>query len=70
MEINEPSTGIWTVNYRSDSQHLLKITGVSLIKLKYGFSTHEVSRLTETTNRPFQGSISLIYLNTILNFQC
>lgn len=55
VEVKPSSKGVWKVKYGSTEQHSLKVTGVSKLKLDYGFSAKDAKSMSETTNRPLEG---------------
>lgn len=55
--------GKWTIKYGSNSKHTLKVTGISIVKLKYGFSTKNATTIGEATNWPLIGNQNYIWIH-------
>lgn len=62
VDVKLPSTGVWIVKYGSNETHSLKVTGISKIKLEYGFSAKGAISMSETTHRPLSGELKLFLI--------
>ncbi|XP_067825529.1 hemicentin-1-like [Heptranchias perlo] len=63
INVKNPRPGMWTVKIRSTGRHSVRITGVSSIDFRAGFSTKPTSDFSKTSERPIQGIPTYVLLN-------
>ncbi|XP_078083679.1 hemicentin-1-like [Mustelus asterias] len=63
VNVKNPRPGMWTVKLRSTGSHSARITGVSSIDFRAGFSTKPTSDFRKTSQRPIQGITTHVLLN-------
>uniref|UniRef100_UPI00398EE55D hemicentin-1-like n=1 Tax=Pristiophorus japonicus TaxID=55135 RepID=UPI00398EE55D len=63
VNVKSPRPGMWTIKLRSTGRHSVRITGVSSIDFRAGFSTKPTSDFSKTSERPIQGILTHILLN-------
>ncbi|XP_059849711.1 hemicentin-1-like [Hypanus sabinus] len=63
VNVRSPRPGMWTIKLRSTGRHSVRITGVSNIDFRAGFSTKPTSDFSRTTERPIQGVATHILLD-------
>ncbi|KAM9324527.1 hemicentin-1 [Gastrophryne carolinensis] len=65
VNIKEPASGIWKIKTSSNGRHSVRITGVSTIDFRAGFSNKPTLDFSKTSSRPIQGCIhTYVLLNT------
>ncbi|KAG2469776.1 HMCN2 protein, partial [Polypterus senegalus] len=55
VSVKHPLPGSWTIKVRCTGRHSLRITGVSALDFRAGFSSHPVEDFSQTRERPIQG---------------
>lgn len=55
VKVERPMPGKWNVNTKSSSAHTVKLSGMSNVTFKYGFSFDKPSDIKETTFQPIAG---------------
>ncbi|GCC30457.1 hypothetical protein chiPu_0008908 [Chiloscyllium punctatum] len=63
VNVKNPRPGMWTIKLRSTGRHSARITGVSSIDFRAGFSTKPTSDFQKTSKRPIQGIPTHVLLN-------
>uniref|UniRef100_A0A8C2VRJ2 Hemicentin-1 n=1 Tax=Chinchilla lanigera TaxID=34839 RepID=A0A8C2VRJ2_CHILA len=64
VNVKEPEAGMWTVKTSSSGRHSIRITGLSTIDFRAGFSRKPTLDFKKTVNRPVQGIPTYVLLNT------
>ncbi|EPY80556.1 hypothetical protein CB1_000818017, partial [Camelus ferus] len=64
VNVKQPEAGIWTVKTSSSGRHSVRITGLSTIDFRAGFSRKPTLDFKKTVNRPVQGIPTFVLLNT------
>ncbi|KAM6165457.1 hemicentin-1 [Erethizon dorsatum] len=64
VNVKEPEAGMWTVKTSSSGRHSVRITGLSTIDFRAGFSRKPTLDFKKTINRPVQGIPTYVLLNT------
>ncbi|KAJ1074876.1 hypothetical protein K5549_020565, partial [Capra hircus] len=64
VNVKEPEAGIWTVKTSSTGRHSVRITGLSTIDFRAGFSRKPTLDFKKTVSRPVQGIPTYVLLNT------
>ncbi|XP_055324358.1 hemicentin-1-like [Sitodiplosis mosellana] len=58
--IDNPSAGIWEIEYVSSGSHSVRITAESTLSLSYGFSIQPVSSLSDASYTPLNGMPNIL----------
>ncbi|XP_074524022.1 hemicentin-1 [Halichoeres trimaculatus] len=64
VNIKEPQPGMWTIKTSSEGRHSVRISGLSTIDFRAGFSRKPTLDFKKTSSRPVQGIPTYILLNT------
>ncbi|KAM3915384.1 hemicentin-1 [Leptodactylus fuscus] len=64
LNIKEPVPGTWKIKTSSNGRHSVRITGVSTVDFRAGFSNKPTLDFSKTSSRPIQGIPTYILLNT------
>ncbi|XP_075384531.1 hemicentin-1 isoform X2 [Tenrec ecaudatus] len=64
VNVKEPEAGMWTVKTSSSGRHSVRITGLSTIDFRAGFSRKPTLDFKQTVSRPVQGIPTYVLLNT------
>nr|XP_055175129.1 hemicentin-1 isoform X2 [Nyctereutes procyonoides] len=64
VNVKEPEAGMWTVKTSSSGRHSVRITGLSTIDFRAGFSRKPTMDFKKTVSRPVQGIPTYVLLNT------
>ncbi|XP_008572461.1 PREDICTED: hemicentin-1-like [Galeopterus variegatus] len=64
VNVKEPEIGMWTVKTSSGGRHSVRITGLSTIDFRAGFSRKPTLDFKNTVSRPVQGIPTYVLLNT------
>ncbi|CAH2311914.1 hemicentin-1 isoform X2 [Pelobates cultripes] len=64
LNIKEPLSGMWKIKTSSNGRHSVRITGVSTIDFRAGFSNKPTLDFSKTSSRPIQGIPTYVLLNT------
>ncbi|XP_060630493.2 hemicentin-1 isoform X1 [Anolis sagrei] len=64
VNIKDPAPGTWTIKTSSSGRHSVRITGLSTIDFRAGFSRKLTLDFKMTSSRPVQGIPTYILLNT------
>ncbi|XP_039213555.1 hemicentin-1 isoform X2 [Crotalus tigris] len=64
VNIKEPEPGTWSIQISSSGRHSIRITGLSNIDFRAGFSRKPTLDFKMTSTRPVQGIPTYILLNT------
>ncbi|XP_073439014.1 hemicentin-1 [Dendrobates tinctorius] len=64
LNIKEPAAGTWKIKPSSNGRHSVRITGVSTIDFRAGFSNKPTLDFSKTSSRPIQGIPTFVLLNT------
>ncbi|ERE72247.1 hemicentin-1-like protein [Cricetulus griseus] len=64
VNVKEPEAGMWTVKTSSSGRHSVRITGLSTIDFRAGFSRKPTLDFRKTISRPVQGIPTYVLLNT------
>uniref|UniRef100_A0A8C3YS46 Hemicentin-1 n=1 Tax=Catagonus wagneri TaxID=51154 RepID=A0A8C3YS46_9CETA len=64
VNVKEPEAGIWTVKTSSSGRHSVRVTGLSTIDFRAGFSRKPTLDFKKTVSRPVQGIPTYVLLNT------
>lgn len=64
VNVKEPEAGMWTVKISSSGRHSVRITGLSTIDFRAGFSRKPTLDFRKTVSRPVQGIPTYVLLNT------
>ncbi|KAK1155520.1 hemicentin-1-like [Acipenser oxyrinchus oxyrinchus] len=63
VSVKHPRPGTWTLKMRSSGRHTLRVTGVSPLDFRAGFSSHPTRDFAQTRERPVQGIPAHVLLN-------
>ncbi|XP_019412229.1 PREDICTED: hemicentin-1 isoform X1 [Crocodylus porosus] len=64
VNVKDPEPGMWTVKTSSSGRHSVRITGLSTIDFRAGFSRKPTLEFKKTSSRPVQGIPTYTLLNT------
>ncbi|KAM9212162.1 hemicentin-1 [Dugong dugon] len=64
VNVKEPEAGMWTVKTSSSGRHSVRVTGLSTIDFRAGFSRKPTLDFKKTVSRPVQGIPTYVLLNT------
>ncbi|XP_067452563.1 hemicentin-1 isoform X1 [Thunnus thynnus] len=64
VNIKDPQPGMWTIKTSSEGRHSVRISGLSTIDFRAGFSRKPTLDFKKTLSRPVQGIPTHILLNT------
>ncbi|XP_075038771.1 hemicentin-1 [Mixophyes fleayi] len=64
LNVKEPAPGMWKIKTSSNGRHSVRITGVSTIDFRVGFSNKPTLDFSTTSSRPIQGIPTYVLLNT------
>ncbi|TRZ02412.1 hypothetical protein DNTS_034467 [Danionella cerebrum] len=64
LNLKDPAPGMWTIKTSSEGRHSVRITGLSNIDFRAGFSRKQTLDFLMTSSRPVQGIPTFILLNT------
>lgn len=64
VNIKDPGPGLWTIKTASAGRHSVRITGLSTIDFRAGFSRKPTMNFKKIGNRPVQGIPTYLLLNT------
>ncbi|XP_077463990.1 hemicentin-1 [Stigmatopora argus] len=64
INIKDPQTGLWSIKTSSSGRHSIRISGLSSIDFRAGFSQKRTMDFKKTISRPVQGIPTYILLNT------
>ncbi|XP_063796284.1 hemicentin-1 isoform X2 [Pseudophryne corroboree] len=64
LNVKEPVAGMWKIKTSSNGRHSVRITGVSTIDFRAGFSNKPTLDFSTTSSRPIQGIPTYVLLNT------
>ncbi|XP_069798458.1 hemicentin-1 [Narcine bancroftii] len=64
VNIKDPEPGLWTIKTASAGRHSIRITGLSTIDFRAGFSRKPTMNFRKIGNRPVQGIPTYLLLNT------
>uniref|UniRef100_A0A8C7JTX3 Hemicentin 1 n=1 Tax=Oncorhynchus kisutch TaxID=8019 RepID=A0A8C7JTX3_ONCKI len=64
VNIKDPEPGMWSIKTSSEGRHSVRISGVSTIDFRAGFSRKPTLDFKMTSSRPVQGIATYILLNT------
>ncbi|XP_041648005.1 hemicentin-1 [Cheilinus undulatus] len=64
VNIKDPHPGMWTIKTSSEGRHSVRISGLSTIDFRAGFSRKPTLDFKKTSSRPVQGIPTHILLNT------
>ncbi|XP_067156720.1 hemicentin-1 [Apteryx mantelli] len=64
VNVKDPEPGTWTVKTSSSGRHSIRITGLSTIDFRAGFSRKPTLDFKKTSSRPVQGIPTFVLLNT------
>uniref|UniRef100_UPI0037E9B6AB hemicentin-1 n=1 Tax=Semicossyphus pulcher TaxID=241346 RepID=UPI0037E9B6AB len=64
VNIKDPQPGMWTIKTSSEGRHSVRISGLSTIDFRAGFSRKPTLDFKKTSSRPVQGIPTHILLNT------
>ncbi|XP_070688049.1 hemicentin-1 [Pempheris klunzingeri] len=64
VNIKDPQPGMWSIKTSSEGRHSVRISGLSTIDFRAGFSRKPTFDLKKTSSRPIQGIPTHILLNT------
>ncbi|XP_044528060.1 hemicentin-1 [Gracilinanus agilis] len=64
VNVKEPEPGMWTIKTSSSGRHSVRITGLSTIDFRAGFSRKPTLDFKKTVSRPVQGIPTYVLLNT------
>uniref|UniRef100_A0A8C6YM76 Hemicentin 1 n=1 Tax=Nothoprocta perdicaria TaxID=30464 RepID=A0A8C6YM76_NOTPE len=64
VNVKDPEPGTWTVKTSSSGRHSVRITGLSTIDFRAGFSKKPTLDFKRTSSRPVQGIPTFVLLNT------
>ncbi|KAM8931068.1 hemicentin-1 [Pelodytes ibericus] len=63
LNVKEPVPGMWKIKTSSNGRHSVRITGVSTIDFRAGFSNKPTLDFSRTSSRPVQGIPTYVLLN-------
>ncbi|XP_041098662.1 hemicentin-1 isoform X2 [Polyodon spathula] len=63
VSVKLPRPGTWTLKVRCSGRHTLRVTGVSPLDFRAGFSSHPTRDFAQTRERPVQGVPTHVLLN-------
>ncbi|XP_064420214.1 hemicentin-2 [Latimeria chalumnae] len=63
VNVKKPRPGSWMIKVRSRGRHTLRITGISAIDFRAGFSINPTADFSQTKQRPIQGVATHILIN-------
>ncbi|NWU93884.1 HMCN1 protein, partial [Upupa epops] len=64
VNVKDPEPGMWTIKTSSNGRHSVRITGLSTIDFRAGFSRKPTLDFKKTASRPVQGIPTFVLLNT------
>ncbi|XP_019730955.1 hemicentin-1 isoform X2 [Hippocampus comes] len=64
VNIKDPQSGLWSIKTSSEGRHSVRISGLSSIDFRAGFSRKPTMDFKKTISRPVQGIPTHILLNT------
>ncbi|NXB77102.1 HMCN1 protein, partial [Donacobius atricapilla] len=64
VNVKDPEPGTWTIKTSSSGRHSVRITGLSTIDFRAGFSRKPTLDFRKTSSRPVQGIPTFMLLNT------
>ncbi|XP_040533545.1 hemicentin-1 isoform X17 [Gallus gallus] len=64
VNVKDPDPGTWTIKTSSSGRHSVRITGLSTIEFRAGFSKKSTLDFKKTSSRPVQGIPTFVLLNT------
>ncbi|XP_031431207.1 LOW QUALITY PROTEIN: hemicentin-1 [Clupea harengus] len=64
LNVKDPQPGMWTIKISSKGRHSVRMSGVSTIDFRAGFSRKPTLDFKMTSSRPVQGIPTFILLNT------
>ncbi|TRZ22552.1 hypothetical protein HGM15179_004536 [Zosterops borbonicus] len=64
VNVKDPEPGTWTIKTSSSGRHSVRITGLSTIDFRTGFSRKPTLDFKKTSSRPVQGIPTFMLLNT------
>ncbi|NXJ63832.1 HMCN1 protein, partial [Rostratula benghalensis] len=64
VNVKDPEPGTWTIKTSSSGRHSVRITGLSTIDFRAGFSRRATLDFKKTSSRPVQGIPTFVLLNT------
>uniref|UniRef100_A0A3B4Z1V9 Hemicentin-1 n=1 Tax=Stegastes partitus TaxID=144197 RepID=A0A3B4Z1V9_9TELE len=64
VNIKDPQPGMWSIKTSSEGRHSVRISGLSTIDFRAGFSRKPTLDFKQTSSRPVQGIPTHILLNT------
>ncbi|XP_005733181.1 hemicentin-1 isoform X1 [Pundamilia nyererei] len=64
VNIKDPQPGMWSIKTASEGRHSVRISGLSTIDFRAGFSRKATMDFKKTSSRPVQGIPTHILLNT------
>ncbi|XP_058494160.1 hemicentin-1 isoform X1 [Solea solea] len=64
VNIKDPQPGMWSIKTSSDGRHSVRISGLSTIDFRAGFSRKPTLDIKKTSSRPVQGIPTHILINT------
>eukprot|EP00079_Xenopus_tropicalis_P024320 XP_012816895.1 PREDICTED: hemicentin-1 [Xenopus tropicalis] len=64
INMKEPVPGMWKIKTSSNGRHSVRMTGVSTIDFRVGFSNKPTLDFSKTSSRPIQGIPTYVLLNT------
>ncbi|KAK4820389.1 hypothetical protein QYF61_025563 [Mycteria americana] len=64
VNVKDPEPGMWTIKTSSSGRHSVRITGLSTIDFRAGFSRKPTLDFKKTSSRPVQGIPTFVLLNT------
>ncbi|MCJ8749980.1 hypothetical protein PDJAM_G00193750 [Pangasius djambal] len=64
INLKDPEPGMWSIKTISEGRHSVRITGLSTIDFRAGFSRKHTLDFKMTSSRPVQGIPTFILLNT------
>ncbi|XP_074858282.1 hemicentin-1 isoform X3 [Carettochelys insculpta] len=64
VNVKDPEPGMWTIKISSSGRHSVRITGLSTIDFRAGFSRKPTLDFKKVSSRPVQGIPTYVLLNT------
>ncbi|XP_030626728.1 hemicentin-1 [Chanos chanos] len=64
VNVKDPEPGMWSIKTASEGRHSVRISGLSTIDFRAGFSRKQTLDFKMTSSRPVQGIPTFILLNT------